>query len=338
MNPNWQTFLAGQGACFDGGRLTGFATAAATPAATAATLVDLSGEGIIAVEGADTRRFLQGQLSTDIDALSPDTSQLSSHSNAKGRVVSVLRIMPHDDGCLLLLPRTTLASVMKRLSMYVLRSRVKLGDASDEYVHIGLVGDTAERLLAAAGLAVPRDMNRVTAHDDIRIVRLHGTTPRFMLIGPARSLASIWEKLATAGAIPANEDHWAWQKILAMEPTIYPETSEHFVAQMIGLEELGAINFRKGCYIGQEIIARAHFRGAVKRHMLRARCAAGDAIAPGIAIENAEHGQPVAEVLDARPNADGIQDMLIVIQDDQRNAPLMLAGTRQPIYIVRNDI
>lgn len=333
MNPNWQTFLTGQGARFDGGQPTGFAVASAATAT--ATLADLSGEGLIAVEGVDARGFLQGQLSTDLDALNPDTSQLSSWSNAKGRVVSVLRILQHDDRIMLLLPRSLLTPVMKRLSMYVLRAKAKLSDISDELVHIGLAGNEAERLLAAAQLSAPQSPNIAATHNDIRIVRLHGTTPRFMLIGPAESLAPVWGKLVTAGAAPVTEDHWAWQKILALEPTIYPETSEHFVAQMIGLEELGAINFKKGCYIGQEVIARAHFRGAVKRHMLRAHCDTPEKIAPGTAIHSIEHAQPVAEVVDARPGSGGGQDMLIVVQDERRNDSLQLADTQRPIDITQ---
>ncbi|MGH8370448.1 MAG: YgfZ/GcvT domain-containing protein, partial [Gammaproteobacteria bacterium] len=268
--------------------------------------------------------------------LSPDISQLSSWSNAKGRVVSVLRILQHDDRILLLLPRSMLTTVMKRLSMYVLRSKVKLGDVSDSCVHIGLTGNEAERLLDTAQLSALRGVNSVAKHGDVQVVRLHGTIPRFMFAGSVESLAPAWEKLTTAGAVPANEDHWAWQKILALEPTIYPETSEHFVAQMIGLEELGAIDFKKGCYIGQEIIARAHFRGAVKRHMLLAHCDAQETIKPGTEIHSAENGQVVAQVVDARSNPAGGQDLLIVVQDEHRDESLQLADTRQLVTITQS--
>lgn len=316
MNPDWQTFLDGRGPDTD-------------PAAAVDILADLSHESLIAVDGADSRAFLQGQLSTDIDALTPEISQLSSWSTAKGRVVSVLRVLQYDDRILLMMPRSLQATVLKRLSMYVLRSRVTLSDTTGELVHFGLAGDNAARILESAHLPAPIAVNAAAKHDGARIVRLHGTTPRFLIAGPAAVLMAAWKTLSTAGAVPAGEARWALHRILAREPSIYPETSEHFVAQMIGLEELGAVNFRKGCYIGQEIIARAHFRGTVKRHMVRARCDSEEAIPAGSMIRGSGSEQPVAEVVDARQPPAGGQEMLIVIQDEHRNDGLQLADGKR---------
>ncbi|MGH8372684.1 MAG: YgfZ/GcvT domain-containing protein, partial [Gammaproteobacteria bacterium] len=244
MNPTWQTFLTGRETNPDGIRRASADIAASAAAMT--IIADLSHESLIAVDGTDSRAFLQGQLSTDIDALTPDASQLSSWSSAKGRVVVVLRLLQYDDTLLLMLPRSLQATVMKRLSMYVLRSRVKLSDASEALVHFGLAGDNAARLLATADLPAPEKTNTVVKHDGMHIVRLHGSMPRFLIAGSAETLMPVWEALSAAGAIAVNEERWAWHKIQAQEPTVYPETSEHFVAQMIGLEELGAIDFKKG--------------------------------------------------------------------------------------------
>ncbi|HSN17180.1 MAG TPA: folate-binding protein, partial [Gammaproteobacteria bacterium] len=134
------------------------------------------------------------------------------------------------------------------------------------------------------------------------------------------ALKERWEAARTAG----DEDSWALGKILAGEPTVYPETSEHFVAQMLNLDQLGAIDFKKGCYIGQEVIARAHYRGGVKRHMLRAACESTSSLRPG--DEVLAQGSPVGEVVDARRDASGIWQMLAVIQDDFRTAPLDISG------------
>ncbi|HEX6550703.1 MAG TPA: folate-binding protein [Gammaproteobacteria bacterium] len=333
MNSTWQTFLTAQGARYDGDRLAGFATD--SPAMSADILADLSHEGIIAVQGADARAFLQGQLSTDIDALTPDTSQLSSWSTAKGRVVTVLRVLQYQERILLLLPRPLLTAVMKRLSMYVLRAKASLSDASDAWVRIGLAGNNAIRLLEIAGLPVPRKVNAAITHGDLLIVRLHGATPRFLILGPTVEMTDTWKRLVSAGAVAAGEDSWALHKILAHEATVYPETTEHFVAQMIGLEELGAVNFKKGCYIGQEIIARAHFRGTVKRHLLQARCDTKDIIPPGAAIRIAGNTVPVAEVVDARPGMGSGQEMLIVIQDEHRDGALQLTTNGRPVSIVQ---
>jgi hypothetical protein len=125
--------------------------------------------------------------------------------------------------------------------------------------------------------------------------------------------------------MPAGESAWTLGKILAGEPTVYAETSERFVAQMLGLEELGAINFKKGCYTGQEVIARAHYRGAVKRHMVKGRCHSSDSVRPGTAITLQGSDQAVAEVVDAGLDATGTTQLLLVIQDDQRDAKLSLS-------------
>ena len=331
MNPDWQKFLTAQGARIENGQVHAFESAASLEGA--ATLTDLSHKGIIAVHGADARSFLQGQLSTDLEALSPNSSQLSSWSSAKGRVITVLRIVPQGERILLLLPRSLLASVLKRLSMYVLRAQVKLDDVSDTLIHIGLAGDGAVRLLQAAKLDAPTKVNAVSGNNETQVVRLHGTLPRFLIIGGFQPLSLLWKILAGSGAAPVTENEWALQKIRAGEPTIYPETSERFVAQMLGLEELDAVNFKKGCYIGQEIIARAHFRGTVKRHMLQARCDAIVKIAPGTTIENSDTGQPVGDVLDARLNRHGIQEMLVVLQDDHRNDSLRIADDGPPLAV-----
>lgn len=321
MNPDWQTFLSGRGARFNGDSVMGFAS---PPSAGADIVADLSHEGVIAVAGSDARTFLQGQLSTDLDALTNQTSQLSSWSTAKGRVVTVLRVVQRGDSILLLLPRALLGTVHKRLAMYVLRAKATLSDASDELVRIGLSGKHAVQKLESAQLPVPPHVNAVASDGATQVIRLHGQCPRFLIMGPADALSGTWTLLSQAGVQPAGEDEWMLQKLLAGEPTVYPETSEHFVAQMIGLEELDAISFKKGCYIGQEIIARAHFRGTVKRHMVRAGSTSKEPLRPGMTIVSDANQQPVAEVVDARRQSGDRYEMLIVIQDDHRHDALRI--------------
>lgn len=336
MNPDWQTFLTGCGARFDGDSVTGFGFAS-SPSAETDIVADLSHEGVIAVDGPDARTFLQGQLSTELNALTDRISQLSSWSTAKGRVVTVLRVIQRGDAILLLLPRALLPTVQKRLAMYVLRAKAKLSDASDELVRIGLSGERAVQQLESVQLPVPPDLNAVATEGNIQIIRLHGRLPRFLILGPAAALSRTWTQLTQAGVRPAGEEQWMLRKLLAGEPTIYPETSEHFVAQMIGLEELDAISFKKGCYIGQEIIARAHFRGAVKRHMVRTRSTSPDPIRPGMVIVSEINQQPVAEVVDARRQADDLYEMLIVIQDDHRHDTLRIQDSGSTLEMVAPD-
>lgn len=312
MNEDWKQFLAAQGAPFDRVRQLD-----------ETVLADLSHEGLIAVTGEDARAFLQGQLSTDLDNLTPRVSQLSSWNNAKGRVVTVLRIFERDGTIYLALPQGLLISVLSRLSKYLLRAKAKLEDASESLVRFGLAGPEATKLMQKMGLAVPVDTNDVTEHGGVQVIRLHGKTPRYGLRASADVLASLWKLAQGAGARPAGQDQWALLKILAGVPTVYPETTEHFVAQMLGLDELGAIDFKKGCYIGQEVIARTHYRGAVKRHLLQAESGSAVQFRPGMELQVQGQDATAAEVVDARRDGNDVWRMLLVVQDDRRETSLV---------------
>jgi hypothetical protein len=291
-----------------------------------AILTDLSYKGLIRASGADVVTFLQGQLSTDIEKLGTDTSQLSSWNNAKGRVVSLIRLFRRGEDIYLALPGGLKGTVLKRLSLYVLRAKVTLTDAGSELGCLGLIGEDAPTLLVEAGIPVPAQMNGVTIAGAMQAVRLFGEVPRYVVYGPMDVLAPLkdrWTPLTT----PGTEDYWALHRILVGEPTVHPETSEHFVAQMLDLDKLGGIDFKKGCYIGQEVIARAHYRGGVKRHLVRAESRMSARLKPGTEIHAKDLDSPVAEVVDARLDDAGICQMLLVIQDDAREMDLVHAAS-----------
>lgn len=330
MYSDWRNFLQRQGAVFDVDRVLHFGNPKAElqDATRMSVIADLSGDDrLIAVEGQDSRSFLQGQLSTNVTALTPALSQFSSWSNAKGRVVTTLRIFERGDHLLLSLPAALAAVVLKRLSMYLLRAKAKLTDISDTLARFGLTGDQASKMLTACGLAVPAEINAVTDNQGIQVIRLHGTTPRFSIHGEATQLGSLWIKLAEQGVCRVGSSTWTLLRILAGEPSVHPETSEHFVAQMLGLEELGAIHFNKGCYLGQEVIARAHYRGAVKRHLHRAYCSPTESLKPGMAIQTGNTAQPVGEIADACCNTNAVWQLLVVLQDEAVSESLKINGS-----------
>ncbi len=278
------------------------------------------------MSGADAVAFLQGQLSTDLDKLTPTAHQLSSWNNAKGRVVTLLRLFRRGDDIYMSLPGALMTTVLKRLGMYVLRSKVTLTDASSDMACLGLMGDTAPALLAKAGLSAP-EPGALGTDGVVQVLRLHGETPHYELYGNPTAMAAPQSKLREAGAKTADEDQWALQKILAGEPTVHPETSEHFVAQMLGLDELGGIDYKKGCYIGQEVIARAHYRGGVKRHLVWAEAQGEAALKPGTELQAKGATESVAEVVDARRDAQGRWQLLAVLQDEYRDAELACGAT-----------
>ncbi len=323
MHPDWQKFLLAHDGPAGGGRTTEGDI----------LLSDLSHAGLIRVEGADAVEFLQGQLSTDMEKLSADTCQLSSWNNPKGRVTTLFHLFRQDDAIHMALPAPLLAPVLKRLSMYVLRSKVALKDVTDTLARFGVAGTGAPALLAEAGMDAPASVYSVTNHEAVQVIRLHGDVPRFTIKAPVPKLIALWEALERLGTRPANEDAWALAKILAGEPSVFPETSEHFVAQMLNLDTLGAIDFKKGCYIGQEVIARSHYRGGVKRHMVRAESRTTVRLKPGTEIHAKGQDSPVAEVVDARLDAQGTWQMLLVIQDDARQMDLVHAASGAPVTL-----
>lgn len=330
MHTDWRNFLQRQGAVFDADRVLHFGDAQTELRNTSqqAVIADLSGnQGLIAVEGADARNFLQGQLSTDLLVLTPAISQFSSWSNAKGRVVATLRVVQRGEQILLAVPQALATQVRKGLSMYILRARARLTDAGDTLCQFGLAGGQATDLLAGCDLDVPTEINGITENRGVQLLRLHGNTPRYSVLGEASSLPSLWTKLLDHGAQPAGCDPWALLRILAGEPEVHPQTSGHFVAQMLGLEELGAVHFNKGCYLGQEVIARAHYRGAVKRHLHRASCDSAILLQPGMDILTGDDKQPVGEIVDACRDANDKWQMLFVLKDESDAALLHIHGS-----------
>ncbi len=213
----------------------------------------LSRYGILSVTGTDARDFLHAQLTNDIANLPADRAALAGWCTAKGRLLASMLVIPAPTGFLLQLARDLAPAVAKRLSMYVLRSKVKVSDESDVWVQYGFWN---------AG--VPR----VSWEGDTVTVPVGDL--RHLKIGKALSQAC-------SGA----EEAWTLQEIRAGRPLITAATQDKFVPQMVNFEALGGIDFQKGCYPGQEIVARAQYRGEVKRRMVRLPAPAGAELRPG---------------------------------------------------------
>jgi folate-binding protein YgfZ len=204
--------------------------------------------GVISAQGADSAKFLQGQLSANIEALAPGSTVLAGYHNVQGRAIALLRVSKLDHARLLLtLPKELVADVIARLSRYVLRAKIRLVDASDAVMVFGADRTTPINPSTAASALALLDW------------------------GDARRVALIAADQASTALDEAPSEVAAWQAADIADglPQIYQETSEVFVAQMLNLDALGGIAFDKGCYTGQEVIARAHYRGRVKRRLQR---------------------------------------------------------------------
>jgi hypothetical protein len=246
--------------------------------------VELDELGAVRVAGTDAVRFLQGQVSNDVGRVSAERSTLAGLHNSQGRTIALLRIAQLAPGDFLaILPRELAPNVADRLSKYVLRAKVKVTDESPSWRITGLIacglGAAAEPHspdTAPAPLAGYPAVAGGQRHLAESIVICVGEQPaRWLLIAPTtmekREPTSPHAGGALSRSVPARRDVWRQLDIIAGVPQVYRATSEEFVAQMLNLDVVGAIAFDKGCYTGQEVIARAHYRGRVKRRLQRFR-------------------------------------------------------------------
>ena len=226
----------------------------------------LTSLGVIRIDGPEAASFLQAQVTADLRGLAPGTSTLAAWCSPQGRVIALLRIGPVADGYLAVLPRELCGSVHERLRRFVLRSRVAITDVSADLAVVGISGREPGALDA-----VP------PPHGELVVLRLPAS--RELLIGTAEAL-----RAATAGLDPAGDDAWESRCIAEGEPEVYASTSESWVPQMLNLDLLGAVSFRKGCYPGQEIVARTQNLGRIKRRMFRYHVAGPSLPAAGAAL------------------------------------------------------
>ena len=315
MNPVWQAFISTQ-TSVNGNIVVDFGDTEKelTAISDAITLNELSSYGLIEIKGDDAESFLQGQFSNDITHVTDNLSQISSYSSPKGRMFAIFRLCRYSDSYLLCLPRSILASVLKRISMYVMMSKVTLTDVSDTFAHMGLTGEGSGELLETITGITLDNANAVAQKDEILVIRHPGDTERYQLIAPPTALIKFWSAAAETATLTGS-DAWPLLDIRAGIPSIHPETSEAFVAQMTNLQTINGINFKKGCYPGQEIVARMHYLGKLKRQMYLAEIKTTTRPLPGTTLVTANEAsrQGTGQVVDARPNNKGGFDLLAVL-------------------------
>ena len=292
----WQDFLATQ-------------TLSESPIGDCA-MTDLSHLGLIRVSGEDKLGFLQGQLTNDINKVSPSLSPLSSYCCPKGRMLASFRILQRDEDLLIMLPLELLEATLKRLRMFVLRSQVTLEDASNALARIELSGACAADLLP---LDPPTADNGSVSQDGYTIVRTPGDRPRFQVIAGPEDMQALWKE-AQQTATPTARQAWALLDIRAGIPTVYQQNIEAFVPQMANLQLLDGVSFTKGCYTGQEVVARMQYLGKLKRRMYRVRVDTGQPLEPGMELFSAssDSGQGAGRVVDAAASPDGGYEALVV--------------------------
>jgi len=289
----------------------------------------LDDRGYLEVRGTDAATHLHGQFSSDITGLAPGAVRLSSYSDARGRVLAVVRVIAEGERFLLELPAERLEPVRSQLLKYVLRADVRIRDASAETARFGLAGESAAVALGAAAGPLPEALGLThTTADGARTFRVEGPRPRWIVLGPAAAVAPLWQALR-GHALRGDAEAWRLLDIEAGLPCIEGESTGRYVAQMLNLDRLDALDFRKGCYPGQEVIARTRYLGRVKRRMFLLRTAGHGIPACGTSVVRAD-GQAAGQILYAAHHPEGGALALAVLQLDAADSGLHLDGTDGP--------
>lgn len=313
--PSWADFLQTQGAKLDAGGYAFFAPAneEVKMASEGNILTDLSSTSILKVSGADAESFLQSQLTNDIAKIDDCACQLSAYCTAKGRMLALFLIFKRDDDFYLLVEKQLAESVQKKLRMYVLRAKVTI-DLLSDWALIGVAGENAQSNLKYLRGDLPAEDNSVCNAESVSLLCINGYKPRYILVGDTDSISKIWEKLS--GDHSSTGHHaWLWLDIMSGTPVIKQENSEAFVPQMTNLELINGVNFKKGCYPGQEIVARMQYLGKLKQRMFRLHTTSSNLPKAGDKIFSSSfENQSAGTVVVAEPGIDGGVDLLAVVQ------------------------
>jgi len=270
----------------------------------------LSHEGILAVRGPDANKFLQGQITCNLNYLSDSQCSLGARCTPKGRMQSSFRILSVNDGYLLAMASELLAAQLSDLQKYAVFSKSKLTDESAEWLRLGLSG--GDEALRGLGLELPESADSIVRHNELLALRL--ADGRAELWVPAGQAEAVSAQLATLmPEAPLND--WLLAQVRAGIGQVMGSTRELFIPQMINLQALGGVSFKKGCYTGQEIVARMQYLGKLKRRLYRLTAPDPSLPEPGTALFSPTHSSSVGEVVLAAHSATGIE-LLAVLQAD----------------------
>jgi hypothetical protein len=278
-----------------------------------ADFCELKSEGFIAVSGEDAVTFLHAQLTSDVAGLVASRTQHSGYCSPKGRLLATFLVWRTPEGVLLQLAADLRESVQERLSKYVLRGRVRLSDASARYLMFGLAGDHAPSVLAEMNVPVPSADHEVSSAGDVFVTRL--PVNRYALLANADrglSLRASLEKYARS----RDATLWEQMDIEAGIPVVTSQTQDQHVPQMLNLDLIGGVSYSKGCYPGQEIVARMHYLGRLKQRMYRVSVPTLEPVRAGDSLFSAQfgHEQASGSILQTTHRDNATFEALAVIQ------------------------
>ena len=330
MQQDWHSYLTKQGAVIENGSVSQFSSknTEIEYSNTKTILSDLSHYTLIKVAGSDANNFLQGQLSNDINLVTENQTQMSAYCSPKGRALAVFRIFELRNEYFLSLPTEIAEKTLNRLKMFIMRSDVTMDDVTDQYFHLGIAGSNATLAIenALGPLSMPQSTDESIVINDISIHNLPSTTQRYELFGPITNSTEIWEKLMN-DCQPVGQSAWNLQRINAGIPEVLAATSDGFVPQMLNLQLINAVNFQKGCYPGQEIVARTKYLGKLKKRLYLVEVNTTEPVEIGTDIyESGDNQQSVGKIVLIEANSANSSNALAVLR--------ISALDNQPLHLV----
>ncbi|MDZ7826792.1 MAG: hypothetical protein U5R48_13170 [Gammaproteobacteria bacterium] len=308
--------------------------------ATGPELADLSPLGLLRVEGPDAGRFLQGYATADVTRVAPDRAAPSALCTREGRTLATFRMWGAPEALSMRLHRALIVPVRDLLARYIVFSKADLVEPGDDLVGLGLVGEGAAEAAARVCGSAPEDGAVVTgdgAHGPITAIRCRGETERIELWLDVRDAPAVWDQLAQ-DCRPVPYSRWVSHRIRAGYVELSPRTAGEYIPQALNLQALGSISFDKGCYLGQEVVARMQYLGKIKKRLYRFTLDSASCPELGAPVTRDEaEGKEVGEVVAAAVDADHCE-LMAVVRVDAADKPLFVHGRRLTVQSLPYDI
>ncbi|MFZ6710389.1 YgfZ/GcvT domain-containing protein [Undibacterium sp. TC9W] len=324
----WEDFLYSQGAIVENLNTTGFTPHWQSDALQTGFIAPLTDLGLIRVTGEDAPSFLHNQLSNDVEHLGLTELRRAAYCTPKGRMLASVVYWKDGQDIILQLSKSIQATVQKRLQMFVLRAKAKLHDINAEYVVLGLGGAAAPAALKEWFPELPAKVDQKLSNEYGSLLRLADASnaPRYQWIAPVETAQQAWPKLITQ-LKAVNTGAWRVTEIQAGIAIVIAGTQEKFVPQMINFELIGGVNFKKGCYPGQEIVARSQYLGKLKRRMAIALVHAKSVAAGTEVFHSDDVSQPCGMIVNAEQHQEDSSLALIEMKlADQESGQLSLGS------------
>jgi folate-binding protein YgfZ len=338
MNKDWNDFLIENGAKINQQNTLYFGDEANDnqKAENTDILCDLSQFSTVVVAGGDAAEFMQGQFTNDVKLVDAEHSQLSAICNNKGRMIANFRLFNDQQNYFFSLRSSLVEKAIEHLQNYILRAEVAIQDVSEQLIHLGVSGENAVDLLAPFIENINTEVDSISHNDDYILIRIAANQPRYEIFCSLQHAKTLWKKISMQVEV-VNSTSWDFLNIQAGLPFIDASTSEEFVPQMANMELINGVSFTKGCFTGQEIVARMHYLGKLKKRCYKVHIETEDEPVHGdkLFAENARAGQNTGILIHAEKNPELGYDALAVIQIADIESKLFLNDADGPVVTVK---